>query len=245
LATARLPYDFPRRAKSAKFRLCDTSETSMRLDTIPEPAGTTTVLPPETMRRQEVDHRVANSLQLISSLLSLQARQAADVSVRDALGIAAHRIDAVGAIHKCLHQSGSLSSIDIAAYLFDLAETIEQSFGGAGCKRILAHVQSQMVSPDFASALGIMVTELVINACKHAYAPGEAGDIEVRLSFPSRTQFRLEVRDFGGRYNHRAKAGPPGLGTTIIHAMCCKLDATFTYLANPAGTRFLAGGVVR
>jgi two-component sensor histidine kinase len=197
------------------------------------------------MSRREVDHRVANSLQLISSLLSLQARQATDVSVRDALGIAAHRIDAVGAIHKCLHQSGSLSSINIAAYLFDLAETIERSFTGAGCKRVLAHVQSGMVSPDFASALGIMVTELVINACKHAYAPGEAGDIEVRLFFPSRTQFRLEVRDFGGRYNHRGEAGPPGLGTTIIHAMCCKLDATFTYLANPAGTRFLAGGVVR
>ena len=108
----------------------------MRLDTILERVGTTTVLPPDTMCRQEVDHRVATSLQLISSLLSLQARQAADVSVRDALGVAAHRIDAVGAIHKRLHQSGSLSSIDIAPYLFDLAQTIEQSFGGGpGCKR--------------------------------------------------------------------------------------------------------------
>jgi len=217
----------------------------MRLDTIREQAGTTTVLPPDTMRRQEADHRVANSLQLISSLLSLQARQSNDVSVRDALGIAAHRIDAVGAIHKSLHQSGSLASIDIAAYLFDLAETIEQSFGAAGCTRVLAHVQSQMVSPDFASALGIMITELVINACKHAYAPGETGNIEVRLCFPSRTQFRLEVRDFGGGYSPRSKAGPPGLGTIIINAMCCKLDATFTYLANAAGTRFLAGGLVR
>jgi two-component sensor histidine kinase len=217
----------------------------MKLETYREATGTTTVLPPDTMRRQEADHRVANSLQLISSLLTLQARQAADVSVRDALGVAANRVDAVGAIHKSLHQSGSLSSINIAAYLFDLAGTIEQSFGGVGCKRVLAHVQTGMVSPDFASALGIMVTELVINACKHAYAPGEKGDIEVRLSFPSRSQFRLEVRDFGGRYNERAKAGPPGLGTTIIHAMCRKLDATFTYLANAGGTRFLAGGVVR
>jgi two-component sensor histidine kinase len=217
----------------------------MRLDTIRKQAGTTTVLPPDTMRRREVDHRVANSLQLISSLLSLQARKSSDVSVRDALGIAVHRIDAVGALHKSLHLSGSLSSIDMAPYLFDLAQTIEQSFGGAGRKCILAHVQSQMVSPDFASALGIMVTELVINACKHAYAPGEAGNIEVRLCFPSRTQFRLEVRDFGGGYSPRSNAGPPGLGTVIINAMCCKLDASFTYLANPAGTRFLAGGVVR
>jgi len=102
-----------------------------------------------------------------------------------------------------------------------------------------------MVSPDFASALGIMVTELVINACKHAYAPGEPGDIQVRLSFPTRTQFRLEVRDFGGGYNRQSRTGAPGLGTTIVNAMCCKLDATFTYLASRTGTRFLAGGAVR
>lgn len=217
----------------------------MRLETMREPAGTMTVLPPDTIGRREVDHRVANSLQLISSLLSLQARQAADASVRDALGIAAHRIDAVGAIHKRLHRSASLSSIDIAPYLFDLAETIEQSFGGGPAgKRIIAHVQDQMVSPDFASVLGIMITELVINACKHAYEPGQAGDIEVCLSFPARTQFRLEVRDFGSRCQGRAGAGPAGLGTAIINAMCCKLDATFTYLANHAGTRFLASGIV-
>ena len=100
-------------------------------------------------------------------------------------------------------------------------------------------------SPAGLSEMPVMITELVINACKHAYAPGETGNIEVRLCFPSRTQFRLEVRDFGGGYSPRSKAGPPGLGTIIINAMCCKLDATFTYLANAAGTRFLAGGLVR
>src|SRR3546814_3343302 len=54
----------------------------MTLDLIRDPAGTMTVLPPETITRREIDHRVANSLQLISSLLSLQAKQAADASVR-------------------------------------------------------------------------------------------------------------------------------------------------------------------
>jgi two-component sensor histidine kinase len=216
----------------------------MTLDTIRQPA-TTVVLPPDIISTKEVDHRVANSLQLISSLLSLQARRADDASVRDALGVAAHRIDAVGAVHKRLHQSDSLSSIDIAPYLFDLAETIEQGFGGtAGCKRIIAHVQGQMVSPDFASVIGIMITELVINACKHAYAPDEAGEILVRLFFPSRTGFRLEVRDFGKARNGRSNSRPAGLGTAIINAMCCKLEATFTYLATDEGTRFLASGTV-
>lgn len=217
----------------------------MTVETIREPAGTMMVLPPETMRSQESDHRVANSLQLISSLLSLQARQASDASVRDALGVAAHRIDAVGSIHRRLHQGGSPSSIDIAPYLFDLAHTIEQGFGGgSACRRVIANVQGQMVPPGFASVLGIMITELVINACKHAYAPGEPGDIQIRLLFPSRTQFRLEVRDFGGTANRRSSAAP-GLGTAIINAMCSKLDATFTYLAGGGGTRFLASGMVK
>ena len=157
----------------------------MTLDVSREPAGTIMVLPPETISHQEVDHRVANSLQLISSLLSLQARQATDASVRNALGAAVHRVGAVGAIHKQLHQSSSPRFIDIARYLFDLAETIEQGFGGGvGRKRISAHVQGQMVSPDFASVIGILVTELVINACKHAYGPDKQGDVEICLFFP-------------------------------------------------------------
>lgn len=112
------------------------------------------VLPPETMSRQEVDHRVANSLPFISSLLSLQARQATDVSVRDALAAAMHRICAVGTVHRQPHRSSSTRSIDIASYLFDLAESIEQSFGGGvGRKQIIAHVQANIVSPDFASPI--------------------------------------------------------------------------------------------
>lgn len=217
----------------------------MTLDIIREPAGTMVVLPPETISHREVDHRVANSLQLISSLLSLQARRATDVSVRQALGAAAHRVDAVGAIHKQLHQSGSKGLIDIARYLFDLAETIEQGFGGGvGRKRISAHVQGQMVSPDFASVLGILITELVINACKHAYAPNEQGDVEICLFFPSRTEFRMEVRDFGGKSRDTKTAKRTGLGTSIIQAMCRKLNADYAFLADGVGTRCQVRGSI-
>lgn len=217
----------------------------MTPDVIRDPAGTMTVLSPETMTRREIDHRVANSLQLISSLLSLQAKQAADASVRDALGAAVHRIGAVSAIHKQLHQSGSQRSVDIACYLFDLAEIIEQGFGGgAGRKQISAHVQGRMVSADFASVLGILVTELVINACKHAYAPDEPGEIEICLFFPAKSAFRMEIRDYGGKADDREAVKPAGLGKRIIDAMCRKLDATYAYLSDEEGTRFLTSGVV-
>jgi len=217
----------------------------MTVDVIREPAGTMMVLPPEAIGDREVDHRVANSLQLISSLLSLQARQASDASVRDALGAAVHRIGAVGAIHKQLNRSGRLRTVDIAGYLFDLAEMIEQGFGGgAGRKQISAHVQAQMVSPDFASVLGILITELVINACKHAYAPDEPGDIEICLFFPAKSEFRMEVRDYGGKPARLETTNPAGLGTSIIQAMCCKLSASYVFLADDEGTRGQIHGAV-
>lgn len=217
----------------------------MTADVIREPAGIVTVLQPETLSRKEVDHRVANSLQLISSLLSLQARQAADPSVRDALGAAVHRIGAVGAVHKLLHRSSLPHSIDIARYLFDLADTIEQGFGsGLGRKQISAHVQGNIVSPDFASVLGILVTELVINACKHAYAPDEPGDIEICLFFPSQSEFLMEVRDYGGKTDRRVAGQPAGLGTRIIDALSTRLNASYGYDADDEGTRFLMRGSV-
>lgn len=217
----------------------------MTADVIREPAGIVTVLQPETLSRKEVDHRVANSLQLISSLLSLQARQAADPSVRDALGAAVHRIGAVGAVHKLLHRSSLPHSIDIARYLFDLADTIEQGFGsGLGRKQISAHVQGNIVSPDFASVLGILVTELVINACKHAYAPDEPGDIEICLFFPSQSEFLMEVRDYGGKTDRRVAGQPAGLGTRIIDALSTRLNASYGYDADDEGTRFVMRGSV-
>lgn len=217
----------------------------MTLDAIFEPAAPVTVLPPERLSHQEIDHRVANSLQLISSLLAVQARQAEEATLRDALEAAVHRIGAVGALHKQLCRSDSPRAVDIACYLFDLAETIETSFGGSvGHKQISAHVQGRMVSPNFASVLGMLITELVLNACKHAYEPDEPGDIEICLFFPTKSEFRMEVRDFGGKTGDGEVVRTAGLGTSIIDAMCRKLNATYNYLADDEGTRFLTNGIV-
>src|SRR3546814_4446504 len=95
---------------------------------------------------------------------------------------------------------------------------LEQGFGGgAGRKQISAHVQGQMVSADFACVLGILITELVINACKHAYAPDEPGEIEICLFFPAKSEFRMEVRDYGGKADDRRPVNPAGLGRSEKH----------------------------
>ncbi|MBP1888312.1 sensor histidine kinase [Sinorhizobium mexicanum] len=197
------------------------------------------------MSHQEVDHRVANSLQLISSLLSIQAREASDQSVRDALLIAVRRINAVAAVHQQLYRSSSAHAIDIASYLLDLTAKIEQVCSGSvGRKQITAHIQSLVVPAGFASMLGILINELVINACKHAYAPDEPGDIDVYLFFPNQSEFRMEVRDYCGVADVHKVSITSGLGMRIIDAMCHKLNAAYAHVADEEGTRFLMRGTV-
>lgn len=217
----------------------------MTLDVIRKPPAPAKVLPAEKISYQEIDHRVSNSLQLITSLLSVQAREAENISVREALEAAIHRICAVGTLHRQLCRSTSPRSVNIAGYLFDLAETIEESFGGSAMqKHISAHVQRRLVSPDFACVLGMLITELVINACKHAYAPDEPGDIEICLFFPTKSEFRMEVRDYGGEKGEGGSIKSLGLGISIIDAMCRRLDASYEFRVDSEGTRFLTNGIV-
>ncbi|WP_442678279.1 sensor histidine kinase [Sphingomonas sp. ASY06-1R] len=205
--------------------------------------GSVTILPAALTDHQEVDHRVANSLQLISALLSLQAQRSADPAICEALTAAVHRVTAIGAVHRQLCQSGSRDNIDIAAYLADLAVGLEQ--GGRGNRRQLyVHVEPALVPASFASIVGIVVTELVMNAFKHAYAPGASGDVDICLFFPSASEFWMEVRDYG-----QAGAGqnaPPrgGLGTDIINAMSHRLEASHRLTRDRFGMRFSMSGRV-
>lgn len=217
----------------------------MTVGVIRESAGEVTIMPPETLSRREIDHRVSSSLQRISSLLSLEARRAADASVREALGASAHRIWVVGAIHKQLCRANSARLINIARYLFDLAEAFEQGLSnGVARKRIGVHVQGRMVTAGFASVLGMLITEVVMTVCKHAYGPDEPGDVDICLFFPTKTEFRMEVRDFGGKIDDREASHPAGLESDVIDAMCGKLNATYVHVADVEGTRFITSGMV-
>ncbi|WP_420137789.1 sensor histidine kinase [Sphingomonas sp.] len=206
-------------------------------------AGPVTVLPADPSDHQEVDHRVANSLQLITALLSLQAQRSPDPMLRDALTAAMHRVTAIGSVHRQLCQSGSPGSIDIASYLVDLAVGLEQG-GRGGCRQVYVHAEPVLVPASFASILGILVTELVMNALKHAYAPGGPGDVDICLFFPSASDFWMEVRDYG-----QASTGPEtphhaGLGTDIINVMSRRLQATHCLRRDDQGMRFSIRGKV-
>jgi two-component sensor histidine kinase len=196
-------------------------------------------------RHHEADHRVSNSLQLVSALLSMQAREATDDRVREALATAVRRVTAIGEIHRQLYHSDTGDAVDIAAYLQSLGQQLEEGLGSAPKRqRVGVYAQSAQVHPAFATMLGILMSELVMNASKHAYEPHKPGAVDVCLVFAEPSQFILEVRDYGKGAQNNESPPPAGLGMHIIETLSRRLDATCVYERGPEGTRVTLRGVV-
>lgn len=205
------------------------------------PARTTAVVSSDVALHHEANHRIANSLQLVSALLSSQGREIADPVARSALDLSVQRIAAIASVHRQLYLGGNLDAVDLGTYLLDLVAGLQAGFqAGVEHRRLHLNVDQLLVKPDFATTLGVIVTELVINACKYAYAPNEPGDVEIVFGITPFGRFSLDVRDQGvGRVSVPAHAG---LGSRIVELMSRRLGADGGYVARDAGTSFRITG---
>jgi two-component sensor histidine kinase len=192
----------------------------------------------EAMLR-EVNHRVGNSLQLVSSFISLQARQLKDDGARSALREAQTRIEAVAHVHRRLYASGDMSTVAMDEYLVGLVEELSKSLGPDGTGPTLKlEAEPITVSTDQAVSLGVIVSELVTNAAKYAYAPGQGGEIRVRLERADDHRALLTVEDDGpGMDPAEAKPKGTGLGRKIIAAMAGGLKSALEFDPGHTGVR--------
>lgn len=184
----------------------------------------------------EVNHRVANSLSLVASLVSLQVNATKDANTRDVLMETRARIDAVAQVHKKLYSSGDVRVVALDEYLSGLIDHLAQSLRGQNRDIEITHDLAQLELPtDESIGLGVIVTEWITNAAKYAYPQG-AGSIRVRLERSDPAHVTLAVEDDGVGRETDAKPRGTGLGTRIVSAMAARLNAKAEYVARRPGT---------
>jgi two-component sensor histidine kinase len=186
---------------------------------------------------REVNHRVGNSLQIIASLLHLQANSATQDDVRAALTNAMGRVAAVAQVHRRLYTSHDLKTVLLNQYLDALLEDLRRSAEGNKMSRLTLKAEQIEIDPDRAVAIGIIVNELVMNAVKYAY-PDCAGPIHVDLNTVD-DDILLSISDDGVGLNGKSDPRSTGMGQRIVSAMASKLEATVERDPNHAGTRIL------
>ena len=195
------------------------------------------LLEQKEMLLREMQHRIVNSLQIIASILMLKARAVTSDETRQHLQDAHRRVMSVAAVQEHLHASGRADVIEFAPYLRKLCDSLAQSMIGESNPATIEIVADggTVVSGD-AVSLGLIVTELVINALKYAFPDGsKVATVTVRYE-TSGADWKLSVSDNG--VGRAEKSGPPGkggLGTSLVKALAQQLEAKVETVSSPDG----------
>lgn len=187
---------------------------------------------------QEMEHRVANSLQIIASILMLKARAVSSEETRGHLRDAHQRVMSVAAVQSHLHATEGIDQIEVGAYLTKLCASLAASMIAEDQPIALKVVADggRLGSAQVVS-IGLIVTELVINALKYAFPAGRAGGA-VQVTYESRgPDWKLVVADNGVGKSQEAPAGPGGLGTVIVKALVKQLGAELEVQSGLTGLR--------
>jgi chemotaxis protein methyltransferase CheR len=186
---------------------------------------------------QEMQHRVANSLQIIASILLLKAKAVTSDETRHHLKEAHQRVMSVAAVQRHLHASDGIDRIEVGSYLSTLCESLASSMIGDS-QPIAVRVTADMgtVESGQAVSLGLIVTELLINAIKYAFPDSPSG-AQVLVSYEvNGGEWRLTVSDNGvGRGAGVPVKGGGGLGTAIVVALAKQLDAKMEVASGAGG----------
>ena len=184
--------------------------------------------------RLEIDHRVKNSLQLVSSLLQMQAARSGSDEVRQALGAARGRVLAISSIHAALNETSESDRVTLRAYAERLVEELQASAPG-GVEIALSADEIELRTSQ-ASSLAILVNEFVTNSLKYAFPDGRRGRVHLAIRREGDV-VRARFTDDG--VGHATALGRPaqeGLGTRIMLAVGNQLGATLDFVADVGGT---------
>ena len=197
----------------------------------------------QDLAMQEIHHRVKNNLQIVASLLNLQASRIRVPAARAEFQAARDRVRALATLHRHLYAHGDVHTINMRSFLLELCGQLFQALGETEGDRLVLEVEAPELemSSDQAVPLSLIVTEAVTNAVKYAYPAGRRGTISVQLRRDG-DMAELEIRDDGiGISAGRAEtdAGTrDGIGIQLINGFSRQLGAKLE-VEQGAGTRYV------
>lgn len=187
---------------------------------------------------REVNHRVKNNLEVINSLLSLQAAEVADVRARQALTEASHRVRAIGLVHRLLYEAPSLARVDVGRFAEELGQALVVSYGAGERVRVtVVALSGERLATTLEQAvpLGLILNELLTNALTHAFPGERPGCIQLRIDAAAGA---LDLADDGiGLPVSVDVAHPRTLGLQVVQALVRQVGGTLQVLPGP-GTRY-------
>ena len=186
---------------------------------------------------KEIHHRVKNNLQIISSLLSLQAAECAIEEARESFAESIQRVRSMALIHERLYQSDTLARVDFGEYARSLTISLFRSYGTGAAIELDLDTEPVELNIDTAVPLGLVLNELVSNAFKHAFPVGASGRLGVCVR-PEAQGFSLTVSDTGvGLPPGFDPDGATSMGMTLIHSLVRQLKARLV-VGSKSGTSF-------
>ena len=157
---------------------------------------TKTALREKELLLHEIHHRTKNNLQIVSSLLSLQAKTSTNQDVKLLVRQSQDRLNAMAMIHARLAQSHDATRVDFSEYLNGLVGDLARSYA-TGDVQIRVEADRTELDAEIAMSCGLIINELVTNACKYAFPDGRSGEVVVRFHSPGDGRHELIVTDNG------------------------------------------------
>jgi two-component sensor histidine kinase len=187
---------------------------------------------------EEMQHRIANSLQIIASILLLKARTVQSEETRLHLQDAHTRVMSLAAVQQHLQATGRGEQIAVAPYLSNLCMTLAQSMiSDSRPVSLQVHAEGGNLSSSDAVSVGLIVTEGVLNALKHAFSQDKKGARIVVTYEVNGSAWKLSIADNGmGKSTEASGVAKPGLGTSIVNALAHQLDARVDVGSSQSGT---------
>jgi two-component sensor histidine kinase len=187
---------------------------------------------------KEIHHRVKNSLQLVSSMLNLQASDGVDPEVRRQLQEASNRVLTIARAHERLYKNDDVTVLDFGDYLRDVCGDLNLST--SRCAVEVTTDDGVRLSTDRAIPLALIATELITNAAKYAYAEQDPGAVRVVVTREGDRHIAMHVRDDGvGLPAGFDPEQSNGLGMRIVRAFAAQLGAEFSTIARERGAEFV------